>query len=77
MWCMVIVAFADLDVAFSSRMKLFVLISNSKEEHTIYAVEKACDEGKWLEGTYRNVMRGYHTVVIDAGVGQSRQTGNK
>ena len=46
-------------------------------EFTIYAVEKACDEGKWLEGTNRNVMRGYHTVVIDAGVGQSRQTGNK
>ena len=30
MWCMVVVAFADLDVAFPSRMKLFVLISNSK-----------------------------------------------
>ena len=43
----------------------------------VYAVEKAWDEGKWLEGTYRKVMRGYHTVVIDAGVGQSRQTGNK
>ena len=38
----------------------------------VYAVEKACDEDKWPEGTYRNVMRGYHTVVIDAGVGQSR-----
>ena len=46
MWCMVVVAFADLDVAFPSRMKLFVLISNSKEEHTIFAIRvKAAAEG--------------------------------
>ena len=46
MWCMVVVAFADLDVAFPSCTKLFVLISNSKEEHTIFAIQvKAAVEG--------------------------------
>ena len=51
MWCMVVVAFADLDVAFPSRMKLFVLISNSKEEHTIFAIQvKAAVEGAAISG---------------------------
>ena len=53
-------------------MRSLQTISPKRKEYSIYAVKKACDEDKWPEGTYRNAMREYHTVVIDAGVGQSR-----